>query len=147
MVIEFNDQRNKSQLQVSRYRKEHLEIVKRDAAQIYDIKVKIMSAKQGNKTVTQYENHLKTFRMELDQYRIIKSKCLEDTVTLEEYIDQDIVYDFLVGLNPKYDQVRVQILGQKTVPGINEVVDIVRSKKCIRGLMLEVPPVVESSSM
>nr|ABD32756.1 conserved hypothetical protein [Medicago truncatula] len=147
MVMEFNERRNKCQFHVSQCYKEHLEIVKRDAAQIYDMKVKIIGAKQGNRTDTQYANHLKTLWMELDQYRVIKARCLEDTVTLEEYIEQDIVYDFLVGLNPEYDQVRVQILGQKTVPGINEVMAIARSEESIRGLMLEDPPVVESSSM
>ena len=85
--------------------------------------------------------------MELDQYRIIKSKCSKDTATLKEYIEQDRVYDFLVGLNPEYDQVRVKILGQKTIPGINEVVATVRSEESRRGLMLAVPPVVESSAM
>jgi len=41
--------------------------------------------------------------MELDHYRVIKAKCSEDSVLLNEYIEQDRVYDFLVGLNPEYD--------------------------------------------
>jgi len=103
----------------------------KDATQIYDVKVKTMGAKQGNKTITQYANHLKTLWMELDQYRVIKAKCSEDTTTLMEYIEQD----------------KVQILGQKTVRGINEVVATVSSEESRRGLMLAVPPIVESSSM
>jgi len=49
------------------------------------------------------------------------------------------VYDFLVGLNLEYDQVRVQILRKEKVPGINEVVTIIQSEESRRGLMLETP--------
>ncbi|XP_073224810.1 uncharacterized protein [Cicer arietinum] len=118
----------------------------KDAAQIYDVKVKTVAAKQGNKIVTEYANHLKALWMEMDHYRAIKVKCPADAALLKEYIEQDRVYDFLVGLNSDFDQVRVQILGKEKVPGINEVVAIVRSEESRRGLMLTVPP-VESSAM
>lgn len=42
--------------------------------------------------------------MELDHYRVIKTKCSEDAATLNEYIEQDRVYDFPVGLNSEFDQ-------------------------------------------
>ncbi|GAU18241.1 hypothetical protein TSUD_175820 [Trifolium subterraneum] len=84
--------------------------------------------------------------MELDHYRVVKAKCPEDTTILKEYIEQDRVYDFLVGLNSDFDQVRVQIFGKEKVPSINEVVAIVRSEESRRGLMLA-PPLVESSAM
>ena len=76
-----------------------------DAAQIYEVKVKIVGAKQGNKSVSKYVNKLKSLWMELDHYRVIKAKCSEDSVLLKEYIEQDRVYDFLVGLNLEYGQV------------------------------------------
>ncbi|BAT89059.1 hypothetical protein VIGAN_05274000 [Vigna angularis var. angularis] len=85
--------------------------------------------------------------MELDHYRVIKAKCTEDSALLKEYIEQDRVYDFLVGLNPEFDQVRIQILGKQKVPCFNEVVAIVRSEESRRGLMLESPAVVENSAM
>ena len=40
-------------------------------------------------------------------------KCSEDTIILKNFIEKDRVYDFLVRLNPKFDQVRVQILGKE----------------------------------
>ena len=73
-----------------------------------------MGAKQGNKSVTEYANQLKSLWMELDHYRVIKARCLEDSTILKEYIEQDRVYDFLVGLNSEYDQVRIQILETPT---------------------------------
>jgi len=45
----------------------------------------------------------------------------------------------LVGLNPKYDQVEVQILGKEMVLRINEVVAIIQSEESRRGMMLETP--------
>ncbi|KAJ1375255.1 Retrotransposon gag domain [Sesbania bispinosa] len=118
----------------------------KDAAQVYEVKVKTLAAKQGNKTVTEYANQLKSLWMELDHYRVIKAKCTEDSTLLKEYIEQDRVYDFLVGLNPEFDQVRIQILGKQKVPCFNEVVAIVRSEESRRGLMLE-SPAVENSAM
>ncbi|XP_073221559.1 uncharacterized protein [Cicer arietinum] len=104
----------------------------KDAAQIYDVKVKTVAAKQGNRSVTKYANQLKSLWMELDHYRVIKAKCSEDSAILKEYIEQDRVYDFLVGLNPEYDQVRIQILGKEKVLGLNEVVAIIRSEESRR---------------
>ncbi|KAL2336894.1 hypothetical protein Fmac_011340 [Flemingia macrophylla] len=119
----------------------------KDAAQVYEVKVKTLAAKQGNKTVTEYANQLKSLWMELDHYRVIKAKCTEDSTLLKEYIEQDRVYDFLVGLNPEFDQVRIQILGKQKVPCFNEVVAIVRSEESKKGLMLESPAAVENSAM
>ncbi|XP_073219751.1 uncharacterized protein [Cicer arietinum] len=118
----------------------------KDAAQIYDVKVKTVAAKQGNRSVTEYANQLKSLWMELDHYRVIQAKCSEDSTILKEYIEQDRIYDFLVGLNPEYDQVRIQILGKEKVPGLNEVVAIIRSEESRRGLMLETST-TESSAM
>ena len=70
-----------------------------DVAQVYEVKVKTIAAKQGSKTVTEYVNQLKTLWQELDHYRVIKTKCPEDAVVLKDFIKQDRVYDFLVGLD------------------------------------------------
>nr|KYP63994.1 hypothetical protein KK1_018581 [Cajanus cajan] len=118
----------------------------KDVAQIYDVKVKTMAAKQGNKTVTEYANQLKSLWMELDHYRVIKAKCSNDSTMLKVYIEQDRVYDFLVGLNSDFDQVRVQILGKEKILGINEVVAMIRSEESRKGIMLETPA-MENSAM
>ncbi|RVW66512.1 Retrovirus-related Pol polyprotein from transposon RE1 [Vitis vinifera] len=52
---------------------------------------------------------------------VIKTKCPEDAAILKDFIEQDRVYDFLVGLNPEFDQVRIQILGKQEVPCFNEL--------------------------
>lgn len=117
-----------------------------DAAQVYEIKVKTVAAKQGSKSVTEYANYLKSLWQELDHYRCIKTRCPEDAVILKNYIEKDRVYDFLVGLNVEYDQVRVQILG-KELPSLNETISIVRAEESRRGVMLEPAPAIEGSAM
>ena len=72
----------------------------RDASQVYKVKVKTIAAKQGSKIVTKYANQLKPLWQELDHYRVIKTKCPEDAAVLKDFIEQDRVYNFLVGLNP-----------------------------------------------
>lgn len=64
-------------------------------AHVYDVKVKTLAGKYGNKFVTEYANHLKSFWMELDYYKVIKTNYVEDATVLKKTIEQDMVYDFL----------------------------------------------------
>ncbi|RVX16321.1 hypothetical protein CK203_014550 [Vitis vinifera] len=118
----------------------------RDAARVYEVKVKTIAAKQGSKTVTEYANQLKALWQELDHYRVIKTKCPEDAAILKDFIEQDRVYDFLVGLNPEFDQVRIQILGKQEVPCFNEVVALIRGEESRRSVMLE-PQTLDRSTL
>jgi len=99
----------------------------------YKGKAKIVAT---NKIVTEYANQLKSLWMELDHYKVIKSKCSADSAMLKEYIDQDKVYDFFVEINSDFDQVKVQIFRKEKVPRINEMVAMAKSESR-RTLMLE----------
>ena len=59
----------------------------RDAAQVHEVKVKTIAAKQGSKSVTEYTNQLKSLWQELDHYRVIKTKCPQDTTILKDFIE------------------------------------------------------------
>ena len=50
----------------------------RDVAQVYEVKMKTIAAKQESKTVIEYVNQLKALWQELDHYRVIKTKCPKD---------------------------------------------------------------------
>ena len=63
---------------------------------------------------------------------------------MKNYIENNQVYDFLVGLNSELDQVRVQILN-KELPTLNETISIIRAKKS-RSVMLK-PQNMEGSTM
>jgi len=54
----------------------------KDVVEIYDVNVKTMAAKPGNKFFTKYVNQLKALWMNLDHYMVIKVKCFEDSTIL-----------------------------------------------------------------
>ena len=49
-----------------------------DASQIYEIRTKIATTKQGTQSITEYANLLQTFWQELDHYQCIQMKCSGD---------------------------------------------------------------------
>ncbi|RDY10159.1 hypothetical protein CR513_05362, partial [Mucuna pruriens] len=87
-----------------------------DATWLYEVKVKTV-ATQGNKTIIEY-----TIPMN-------GTRPLEDATILKEFIEQEKVYDFLVGLNFEFDKVKIQIFGKQTIPCFNEVVAILQSEE------------------
>ena len=66
---------------------------------------------------------LKNLWQELDHYRCIETKFPEDATILKNYIEKDQIYDFLVGFNVEFDQVRVQILSIE-LPTLNGTIFI-----------------------
>ena len=51
--------------------------------------MKTIVAKQGSKTIIEYANQLKTLWLEINHYRVIKTKCTEDAAVLKDFIEQD----------------------------------------------------------
>ncbi|TXG72633.1 hypothetical protein EZV62_001212 [Acer yangbiense] len=118
----------------------------KDAAQVYDIRTKTASTKQGNNSVTEYANTLQNLWQELDHYRCIAMKCSDDAATLKKVMEQDRMYDFLASLNVDFDQVRVQILGNDELPSLNSAISMVRAEESRRSVMLQSQP-VDGSAM
>ncbi|KAI9160081.1 hypothetical protein LWI28_004924 [Acer negundo] len=118
----------------------------KDAAQVYEIKAKTSSTKQGFKSVTEYANTLQNLWQEMNHYRCIAMKCSEDATTLKQFIEKDRIYDFLASLNVEFDQVRVQILGKEELPSLNGAISMVKAEESRRGVMLQPQP-VEGSAM
>ncbi|KAI9195707.1 hypothetical protein LWI28_017357 [Acer negundo] len=118
----------------------------KDAAQVYEIKTKTASTKQGNGSVTEYANTLQNLWQELDHYWCIAMKCSDDATTLKKVMEQDRVYDFLAGLNVDFQQVRVQILGKDELPSLNSAIFMVRAEESRRSVMLQSQP-VDGSAM
>lgn len=57
----------------------------------------------------------------MDHYLIFKSKCKEDITTYTRYVEDFQIYEFLVGLNSEYEELRVNIIGKDPLPSLNEV--------------------------
>lgn len=99
-----------------------------DVAQVCEIQVKTATTKHGNKTVAEYANPLLNLWQELDHYRVFDMKFTKDAAILKKFIAKDRIYDFLVGLNPEFDQVRIQILSKDT-SSLEEAISMVGQKK------------------
>lgn len=56
-------------------------------------------------------------------------KYPKDAAILKTFIERDRVYDFLVGLNPEYDHVRIQILGKEDTPSLEETISVIRGEE------------------
>ena len=97
----------------------------RDAAQIYEIKQKISTTKQGTRSVIEYYNLMKSLWQEMDYYQNLQMKCSEDAAMLRKFVDREWIFKFLVGLNIEFDQVRVQVLRKEDLSSINEVFSII----------------------
>lgn len=76
-----------------------------DATQIYEIKTKMLGAKQGTRIVTKYANYLKGLWQEINLYQNKQIKCNDDALVLKRFVEKDRIYDFLVGLNMKFNLV------------------------------------------
>ena len=59
----------------------------------------------------------------------------------------DIIYDFLVGFNPKFDVVRGRILGQRSIPSLMEVCfEIHLEKDRISDMNISTTPTIDSAT-
>lgn len=56
-------------------------------------------------------------------------KDLEDDALYMEKVECDKTYMYLIGLNSKYDQVRIQILGRERISSLNEVISLIRGEE------------------
>lgn len=97
------------------------------------------SAKQGTFSVTEYLNHLKGLCQEMDIYQNIQMKCSDDASLLKRFVENDRIYDFLIGLNMEFNHVQVQILGKEDFPSLNKTVALIRAKEGRRGVRIETP--------
>lgn len=109
----------------------------KDDALIYEIQVKAASTKQGDLSASEYVSVLQTCWQELDQYQVLKMKCSEDAALFKDFIHKQRSYQLLAGLNSEFDLIRVQILGQKDFPSLEEIIFIVRAEESRRAVMLE----------
>lgn len=83
-----------------------------NSSQIYGLKSKLWSLKQGERMVTIYYNKLMTLWQELDLCYEDNWKCMEDSVQFIKRQENDRVFMFLASLNKELDEVRDRLLGK-----------------------------------
>ncbi|KAA0059996.1 putative tRNA pseudouridine synthase [Cucumis melo var. makuwa] len=92
-----------------------------NASRLYTLRKQVHNCKQGTLDVTTYFNKLSLFWQEMDFCRETGWDTPNDSTQYAKLEEADRVYDFLAGLNPKFDNVCGRILGQRPLPSLMEV--------------------------
>ncbi|GAV59563.1 UBN2_3 domain-containing protein [Cephalotus follicularis] len=80
---------------------------KNNYAQAYEIRKESREMSQGGLSLVAYYSNLSHLWLQLDAYHNYRPSIPTELVTFQKDIEKERVYDFLAGLNPYYDQVRV----------------------------------------
>jgi hypothetical protein len=62
-------------------------------------------------------------------YQKLQLECVDDAVRIKKMIEEECIYQFLGGLNSKYDPVRVQIFGKESLPSLQEVFSYIQNEE------------------
>ncbi|KAK5785059.1 hypothetical protein PVK06_039604 [Gossypium arboreum] len=108
-----------------------------NASQIFELKIKLWKARQGEKEVTLYYNEMMSLWQELDQCYNDEWECPGDGVKAMKKEENERAYLFLAGLNKKFDEVISRILGKKPLPKLREFFSEVRREETRRKVMLK----------
>ncbi|KAL0542592.1 hypothetical protein IC582_017662 [Cucumis melo] len=94
---------------------------RQNASRLYTLRKQVHNCKQGTLDVTTYFNKLSLLWQEMDLCRETVWDTPNDSTQYAKLEEADRVYDFLAGLNPKFDNVCGRILGQRPLPSLMEV--------------------------
>lgn len=107
-----------------------------NSSQIFELKTRLWSSKQGSRDVTNYYNDIVSLWQELDLCYDDDWECSADSVKHKKREENEHVYSFLAGLNQELDEVRGRILGRKPLPSLREVFSEVRREEARRKVMI-----------
>ncbi|XP_073116207.1 uncharacterized protein [Elaeis guineensis] len=80
---------------------------------------------------SQKQNSAQAFEIP-DHYRTFVPQCSIDVDGFQKYLEEERVQDFLYGLNPEYESVRVQLLTRDILPRLGQVFSPVLSEETWR---------------
>jgi hypothetical protein len=92
---------------------------------IFQLQKAVSVLHQGANSVSAYYTQLKSLWDELDSFRPIPECTCRGLKVLTDFHHQQYVFQFLMGLNESYAQIRGQILMIDPLPGINKVFSLV----------------------
>ena len=109
MIVEFHGSRNLCTCMFFTTTKEIWDVVNEtyskvcDVTQIFEIKTRISATRQGDRSITEYANILKSLWQELDHYQCLKMMCSEDAALLKRFVEKERIFEFFAGFNVEYD--------------------------------------------
>ncbi|GAV86514.1 UBN2_3 domain-containing protein [Cephalotus follicularis] len=111
---------------------------KNNYAQAYEICRESREMSQGGLSLAAYYSNLSHLWQQLDAYRTHRPSIPTELVTFQKDIEKERVYDFLAGLNPDYDKVRVQVLCKDPFPTLEEAYNLIQHEERHRNSMMPV---------
>ncbi|XP_028795314.1 uncharacterized protein LOC114750846 [Neltuma alba] len=105
-----------------------------NTATLLDLKRQLKDLKQGNLTVTQYYSTLTKIWQQLDLFEVHPWKDMDDANYYRQLVERGRTYDFLLGLNDVFEEVRGRIMGLKPLPSLFEVFSMVKFEESRRHL-------------
>ncbi|XP_073103874.1 uncharacterized protein [Elaeis guineensis] len=105
---------------------------KQNSAQAFEIHSQLRQLCQGDLSITEFTTKLKHLWSEDDHYRTFVPQCSIDVDGFQKYLEEERVQDFLYGLNPKYEYVRVQLLARDILLSLGQVFSTVLSEETRR---------------
>ncbi|XP_057971056.1 uncharacterized protein LOC131159875 [Malania oleifera] len=108
-----------------------------NASQIFKLKTQLWLTKQGDREVTEYYIKMLGLWQKLDLSCEEEWECTGDSVRFKKKMENERVFEFLLGLNRELDDLRSKILGCRPLPTIREVFSEVRREESRRNVMLK----------
>ncbi|KAL5711877.1 hypothetical protein ACHQM5_014106 [Ranunculus cassubicifolius] len=110
-----------------------------NAARIFQIKRAICTQLQEQPSITAYFTKLKTLWDELASYKTIPDCSCGSGKAIQDYQQQEQVYQFLMGLNDSYAALRSRILAMETLPLLGRVYSLFIQEEKQRELHMVTP--------
>jgi hypothetical protein len=118
----------------------------KNGPRIFQLQKAISSHSQQNLFVSEYYTRLKGLWDELTNYRPIPQCSYDTPKILANHYHQDYIFQFLMGLNDSFAQIRGQILLIDPLPSINKVFSLVIQEE--RQRVISVNPIqVETAAL
>ncbi|GAV78041.1 UBN2_3 domain-containing protein [Cephalotus follicularis] len=106
-------------------------------AEAYEIRQKIRELKQGELSLATYYSAMTYLWQQLDSYRTFRDTIASnDLIAFQSDIEKERVYDFLRGLNLKYDPIHIQILGRESFPTLEGAYNLPQHEERRRNAMM-----------
>ncbi|KAG6420236.1 hypothetical protein SASPL_116758 [Salvia splendens] len=109
--------------------------VRADLVQAYDQEIRTNQLKQGNESLEQYWGDLQQLWVEIDARRPCPYTCCEKGInTYKKETEIKRLYQFLSGLDDKYDALRRELLKQSPEPSAEDAFGIVKQEETRTGI-------------
>ena len=97
-----------------------------DPMQIYDLHRKANTQKQGKDTLEDFWNKLQAIWMAIDRKQPNPMKCSDDIATFNKIKQEQRLYQFLTGIDKKFEIIRRNLLMQENTPSVESAYAAIR---------------------